>query len=102
MCCRSNNIYEINSFLYYDDFLCFFQSGRTSPLGGKNSPENIPPTITEVDSDDHTYLGGGAGRGKMGSSRGAIAAARGGKSEGRTRRISEGEKDNALNGLHQL
>ena len=80
-------------------FTFFTQGGRASPLGGKNSPENIPPTITEVDADEHSYLGGGAGRGRLGSNRGAITAARGGRAEVRTRRISEGEKDQAMKGL---
>ena len=38
------------------------------------------------------------GRGKMGSSRGAIAAARGARADGRTRRTSEGERDRANKG----
>ena len=79
-----------------------FQSGRTSPHGGKNSPENIPPTISEVDADakedSHPYLGGGIGRGKMGSNRGAIASNRGGRDDTRTRRTSEGERDKANRG----
>eukprot|EP00795_Rhopilema_esculentum_P016229 gene16229-7603_t len=74
-------------------------SGRTSPHGGKNSPENIPPTISEVDADAkedaHPYLGGGMGRGKIGSNRGAIASNRGGRDDTRTRRTSESERDKA-------
>ena len=83
---------------FFDLSVCFLQGGRASPMGGKNSPENIPPTITEVEPDEHSYLGGGVGRGRMGSNRGAITAVRGGKA-GRTRRISEGEKDTAVSGM---
>ena len=39
------------------------------------------------------------GRGRMGSSRGAITAVRGGRAEGRIRRISEGEKEKATDGM---
>eukprot|EP00794_Sanderia_malayensis_P011285 gene11285-12465_t len=73
-------------------------NGRTSPHAGKNSPDNIPPTISEVEvehKEEIPYLGGGMGRGKMGSSRGALAAARGNKVNNRLRRLSEGERDRA-------